>query len=1027
VFVRPFCYDERVKEAGGGSILQRAIPRLCVASSPRAAWDSAARPWFQQHAHGSWARDLLTVVVVPTRNHANELKSRLLADDVPYLGLHFVTPAGLRDLLFCEDAARRASWPQLRVLLSISAEEIAQARTHDASIARAVMRAPDTLLRTLDRVETAGWDFNDLALPSFAGVVARFRQHLHACGLQMPARLDRDGAMHVAEQAPKIAALLVTGFDGAHWADWPLLHAAAETAIEATIVLPDARDEARELDETWIGTWEEQYGEAAQLTSTEPRAETLFPDLFEPELHTGTPAVPASQTHFLVGRTVSEQAKAVVALTEAFLGSAAAERIGILFAGPGALARSVAALLAEAGIPHHDGIAHLAPGPFEEEAWFAWLELQENPRLRILLRFLRSSPAAAALFNGLRVEQIEDVLRRSHRDLLIDDLALLRAYCAGLSFRSGADAVAQGLAAIRFLPEQTTFSGFLNATREIFAVFCWRDRLSCVEQAAVGWCEHLDTQFARTTFLRWLGEVTASVLPVRSPEGDHPYSRVQLLHYAHADGQQWSHLIFTGLNEGSWPRRADETGLLDDREIAELNGRIKKLNRRAVRQGRQGEGHSIVAAGKTFCLGPAEHRATAERQLQNLRESATVAIGATANLVEETAPERFANPSEFFTRLYFEARGEAPGEATMAALEQQTSTWLARHAQLPAKSSEPDVAQTAIAYRARNTPEVQFGEYEFALREPLPRDITLSATDWEQVIKAPALVWLKKFLGVEAAEDEFTNWNMAIGQWVHAWLSHIAKSDGAFVERPQAEDVRSRVRNAALRFRVDVQGLLGRALPDWWISAWNQAAFIADTLAETITTTDGWSHFATEWTLPPSRIRVSDAAEFAVRGRVDLLIAKRATEAGTFPFEDVWIIDYKTGRRASLAPGRKVVGEKAVEDFRTKLLDGKGVQLAIYALALHALGAREVGVSLLTRELELDRPQVSFPAIEAQRAIWEEFARISRSGVFGMRGSLRGEFRFQKDYPLATLGFDADFLEEKWNATHPALPKIERA
>ena len=96
------------------------------------------------------------------------------------------------------------------------------------------------------------------------------------------------------------------------------------------------------------------------------------------------------------------------------------------------------------------------------------------------------------------------------------------------------------------------------------------------------------------------------------------------------------------------------------------------------------------------------------------------------------------------------------------------------------------------------------------------------------------------------------------------------------------------------------------------------------------------------------------------------------------------------------------------------------------ALALHAIGAEEIGASLLTRDLDLDKPQVCFPVIEGQREIWRDFARLSRRGVFGMRGVLRAEFGFQPDYPLATLGFDPDFLEEKWNATHPALPKIER-
>jgi hypothetical protein len=367
----------------------------------------------------------------------------------------------------------------------------------------------------------------------------------------------------------------------------------------------------------------------------------------------------------------------------------------------------------------------------------------------------------------------------------VDDLELLRAGCENRSRSRGAADVARGLSAIRFLPEQSTLSGFIATTREIFESFEWRERSSFLEQASITWRDRLPVEFSRATYLRWLGEISTSLLPARDREGSHPYSRVQLLPYSHAEGQSWSHLIFTGLNEGSWPPRTDDSDLLDDREIAELNGRLRTLNRRAVRQGSQGEGHSVIADGKTFCFGQSEHRALVARQLQSLRESVSVAIGVTANLIEESAPERFANPSEFFTRLYHEARGEAPGQNTMAALERQTAAWLKKQEKTRTQSVAPDVAQTAVAYAARNKPEIAFGEYEFALRDPIDREVHLSATDWERVIKAPALVWLKKYLGVDAAADDFTNWNMAMGQWVHDWLSYIAKSDGAFVERPQ--------------------------------------------------------------------------------------------------------------------------------------------------------------------------------------------------------------------------------------------------
>ncbi len=996
---------------------------LRLVDSPRDAWESAVAPWCDRVLPESWKRKLPTVIVVPTRSHANALKSGLLERRQSHLGLHFLTPPGLRELLAPERNRHSAAPEILRLLLALAAEESAPNESEELA-AQAVVRAPGNLLRTLDRLEAAGGNFEDLPFASLRPMVRRFREHLRACGFELSAERDRSALKAARKNPPRIACLLVAGFDGAHWPLWFLLQAAARSSEETLVILHHPRDEARELDEAWVGTWEEDFGTAESIAAPR-KSETLFPELFEPELFSTTTVASSVEKHFVVGRTVSDQAQAIAGLTESFLASGKADRIGVLFPAAGALPRSVATLLAEAKIPHYDGIAHLAPGPLEDDAWPAWCELQETPRLRILLRFLRASPAACRFFGGLHVEQIHDALRRASNHLLMDDLPLLRAYCASFAKPEDAERLVAGVEAIRFLPERANLSDFLAQSFEIFDSLQWPDRRSHLQQASAGWTDRVPGKFSRATFLRWLTEVSSSVLPERDRQGDHPYSRVQLILPAHAEGQTWSHLIFAGLNEGAWPARPNESGFLDDHEIATFNQGIRDLNRRAARQGSQGEGHSVVAEGKTFCLGPAEHRALAERQFQNLCASVTIGIGASASLIEETAPERFANPSEFFTRLYLEAEHIAPGQNTMTALAARTAKWLARNDnRQSAPAGDHDIQQTAIAYRARHVPEIAFGEYEFALRAPLAEPLTLSATDCERIIKAPALVWLRKFLGVEARENELTNWNLAIGQWVHDWLRHVAPSDGEFVPRPSAKDVRARVQKAAQKFRTEVHALLGRALPDWWISAWNQAVFIADTLAETITTTADWSHFATEWTLPSLLIRVSETEQFTVRGRIDLLLA-RGTHAGeTFPFREAWIIDYKTGRRTSLAPGK--LSKDPANDFRTKLLEGKGVQLAVYALALQALGAQEIGVSLLTRELELDRPQVSLPVIEAPREIWEEFARLSRNGIFGMRGELRGEFLFQKDYPLATLGFDPDFLDDKWNATHPGLPKIER-
>jgi len=43
-------------------------------------------------------------------------------------------------------------------------------------------------------------------------------------------------------------------------------------------------------------------------------------------------------------------------------------------------------------------------------------------------------------------------------------------------------------------------------------------------------------------------------------------------------------------------------------------------------------------------------------------------------------------------------------------------------------------------------------DYVTILREPIDREITLRATEWDKVVKTPALIWLEKYLGVADAD-----------------------------------------------------------------------------------------------------------------------------------------------------------------------------------------------------------------------------------------------------------------------------------
>src|SRR6516225_937414 len=97
----------------------------------------------------------------------------------------------------------------------------------------------------------------------------------------------------------------------------PLLRAAVLASNAATIVLNDPRDEARDLDEAWVGTWEETFGEAEVIPP--------LPESADIKIGAG---LATDNLHFVVGRDTTQQARAIVALAAKFLADPKCERLG---------------------------------------------------------------------------------------------------------------------------------------------------------------------------------------------------------------------------------------------------------------------------------------------------------------------------------------------------------------------------------------------------------------------------------------------------------------------------------------------------------------------------------------------------------------------------------------------------------------------------------------------------------------------------------------------------------------------------
>src|SRR5205814_7762768 len=230
-------------------------------------------------------------------------------------------------------------------------------------------------------------------------------------------------------------------------------------------------------------------------------------------------------------------------------------------------------------------------------------------------------------------------------------------------------------------------------------------------------------------------------------------------------------------------------------------------------------------------------------------------LAITASLLQESAPERLWNPSELFSQIYFATEKAPLSQQTMTMLREQTHAWLlAQDSTESNQSKNREVAQTRIAYHERRKADVKFGEYEFALRRPIEREVTLRATEWDKVVKTPALIWLKKYLGVENEEPELNQWNVATGTWVQDWLADIAASEekNTFVDFPTDNEMCKRIARAAQRFRkaiADLCAACGRTVPDWWSSGWSNALALADFLASKLAEANAWPRMAAEWKL----------------------------------------------------------------------------------------------------------------------------------------------------------------------------------
>ena len=979
------------------AIVTNMAAQLHLGGTFESSWIHVAKPWFERAAKNSWRGKKPWAVLAPSRAFIALLKQRALAENISLAAVRFCTPGDIREFLVTQqrNAPHIAVREHLHLLLALIA-----AQSGETPTVRAIARDPARLMRTLDALASVGEGLSLDLPPEAKNIAENFNARLKEIGWQTVQHVD----WHLAETPPKnsIASLLVIGFDGMHWETWPLLCAAVRAAENADIVLNQPRYKAENIDQIWIGSWEQNFG-ASHLLADESGDRPFAPLSEKMENPQGGSGDCETKADVLFGHNVREQADSVVARCVTWLASGDVESFGILVPGPGALSREISAQLIERGIVHYDAIGHGTTPDAETENWQAWLELQREQKLGPLLEFV-----GGALCPAPTNETFFSSVESAFGEVLVGDLDIIAAWLRENRKDDHKKAAAELDRFIR-LPTTATLVEFLKITTDVLRDFGWRETLARLNEQSAAVSAIAGEKLSRSLFLDWLASVTTLDSRTRDMRCANPYAIVQLLPYGQAEGRPWSHLLFAGLNEGQWPPAFEQPGFLNENDVS-------ALNRQNVTTGNQGEGHLTVRDGRALLLGPNERRALARRQFYNLVESPAIALAATAAL-ENDEDARSLGPGDFLSHLYFTQTGEPLTESRAAQIHAATQRWLGAKSEagiLPAAAE-----QTRVAFAARRVEKASFGEYEFALIKPPPVPLIIACKEWETAVKNPAVIFLTHFLGVEAKSDFLADdrWPLTTGTWVHAWLSSgiASKHPEKLVQRPTASAMTSGTRNAAGKTRTAAERAFSaahRTLPDWWQSRWSTALWMSGELAERVGEIADWPWAATEWKLPkPTEIKIGDAI-LRVRGRIDLVLSHEEIFAAA---SRLWLFDFKTGSDKPLKP------KDLIKKFAK---GGGGLQLALYALALRALGASDVAITLLTPETEA-APQLTSTDVESLSDFWRGLARMQDTGIFGMRGELRSEFSHAAQMPIATLSVATDLLEEKWALSHPLLTVAE--
>jgi len=465
-------------------------------------WEAELRSRFEAAFGEAWKNQKPTIVVTPSRSLGFLIRARAVESGLDSAGVFFWTPGQCRRYLFdwFSDLPQRLLPENLRLLLGMIAQEAS-----DDPVGRSIASDPGPLLESIESLIQAGWDPGEHLPGAFGEIARRFLARLAREKMLTSAQAERwileriEAANRQGQPIPsRIESLFLVGFTGCHWPLVPVLRSLASLSESSLLACMGAVDNSPDHD--WRLHWQSILG---------PIQLAVRGFLKDPE---------PVETTFRIGATIRQQAEVIALQAVEFLAREDCTRLGILFPGKGPLARETSVRLQEWGIPLEDDLGYSEPAKPEDDSWAAWLALQRDWQMSLLLKFMNSSPAVQFWFEE-RSESIPKALNEAFGEAMTEDLSILTQFL----FQSESPehrAVAEALLEWPRLPEEAPLEDFFALTRD--ALSKWEDAnrpRALRDKAAFLTPERFPEPIRRELFLKWLEEAAPArrEFRVRSP------------------------------------------------------------------------------------------------------------------------------------------------------------------------------------------------------------------------------------------------------------------------------------------------------------------------------------------------------------------------------------------------------------------------------------------------------------------------------------------------------------------------------